>query len=45
VVPFPARLGAGVWVVIGGAAILIITSVALSLRAPERIEPSLRSPS
>ena len=45
VVPFPARLGAGVWVVIGGAAILVITSVALSLRAPGRIEPSLRSPS
>ena len=45
VVPFPARLGAGVWVVIGGAAVLVIASVALSLRAPGRTAPALRSPS
>lgn len=45
VVPFPARLGPGVWVVIGGAAVLAITSVLLSHRAPERIAPALRSPS
>lgn len=45
VVPFPARLGAGVWVVLGGSAVLVITSVALTLRAPGRTAPSLRSSS
>lgn len=41
VVPLPARLEAGVWVVVAGAALLVVTSAALSLRgigtsAPER---------
>lgn len=45
VVPFPARLGAGVWVVVGGAAVLVVTSISLSLRVPGRTAPSLRSPS
>lgn len=45
IVPFPARLGAGVWVVIGGAAALVVCSAALSLRGTETSEPAPRSPS
>ncbi|MGH2792693.1 MAG: hypothetical protein ACRDKG_00155 [Actinomycetota bacterium] len=45
VVPFPARIAAGVWVVLAGAAVLVLCSAALSLRGNGRIGPALRSPS
>ena len=45
VVPFPARLGVGVWVVIGGAAVLALSAGALSLRGSGRTAPALRSSS
>lgn len=44
VVPFPARLGVGVWVVMAGAGVLVITSAALSLRERGRTAPPLLSP-
>lgn len=43
IVPFPARLGAGVWVVIGGAAALVVSSVALNLRGTGTSAPAIRS--
>lgn len=45
VVPFPARIGAGLWVVIAGAAVLALTAAALSLRGSGTSARSLRSPS
>ncbi|MGH2784643.1 MAG: hypothetical protein ACRDJ1_05245 [Actinomycetota bacterium] len=45
VVPFPARIAAGVWVVLAGAAVLVICSAALSLRGNGRTARPLRSSS
>lgn len=45
VVPFPARVGAGVWVVIAGSAVLALCVAALSLRGVGRTAPALRSSS
>ena len=45
VVPFPARIGAGVWVVVGGAAVLVVCSAALSLRGNGRTPAAIRSSS
>lgn len=40
---FPARAGAGPWVVIGGAGLLVIAAAALTVRAAGTSEPSPRS--
>jgi hypothetical protein len=45
IVPFPARLGAGIWVTIGGAVVLVVCSVALSLRGSGTSAPARRSSS
>ena len=45
IVPFPARIGGGVWVVVAGAAVLVISSVALSLRGAGTSAPAFRSSS
>lgn len=45
IVPFPARIGGGVWVVIAGAAVLVVSSAALSLRAAGTTALSPRSSS
>ena len=45
VVPFPARIGIGVWVVLAGAAVLVLGAAALSLRGSGTSAPALRSSS
>lgn len=43
VVPFPSRIGVGVWVVVAGAAVLVVSCAILILRGVGTSEPANRS--